>query len=295
VLENATWPLRKLVWMIEEKLLWPIADAFRSWTGRSLAHTRVEAVPEIAVEPAPAQIDAGAQKVKRPLMPRTRARLGRPGRDMVIVLGTVGFAAVVGIGIAKVAGGPTVKATNGSAQVGVATPGTPGPPPTSAATQTPASQASGLDGVAPNFKADSKSTNPSSSAATTHTSPTQGTNSKPSSIPPGVANDVAALHTAQDFAGAFVLYEVGKSSRQVKQTFARTATPALAKALKDRPPRLPKSVKVPTAKVQNVVLGARTGRQIDASVSLLRLGNLNELRLTLTDHRGNWLVSEVRG
>src|SRR5256884_2591142 len=142
VLENATWPLRKLVWMLEEKLLWPIADAFRSWTGRSFAYTRVEAVSEIAVDPAPAQIDAGAQKVKRPLMPRTRARfrarLGRPGRDMVIVLGTVGIAAAVGIGIAKVAGGPTIKATNDSAQVGVATPGTPGPPPTSAATPTPA-------------------------------------------------------------------------------------------------------------------------------------------------------------
>jgi hypothetical protein len=81
----------------------------------------------------------------------------------------------------------------------------------------------------------------------------------------------------------------------VKQTFARTATPALAKALKDRPPRLPGSVKVPKAKVQNIVLGPRTGRQIEASVSLLRLGALSELRLTLTQRHKTWAVSEVRG
>jgi hypothetical protein len=81
----------------------------------------------------------------------------------------------------------------------------------------------------------------------------------------------------------------------VRRTFTQTATSTLAKALRDRPPRLPESVQVPTAKVQNVVLGAQTGRTAEASVALLRLGDLSELRLTLTRRAGDWRVSEVRG
>jgi hypothetical protein len=291
--ESATWPLRKLVWWIEEKLLWPIADAFRSWTGRSFAHTRVEAIPDVAVDQGP---DLGVPKEKRPLMPRTRARIrarvGRPGRDLLVVLGTVGAAAAVGIGIASLAGGSGVK-PGASTRVGVAGPGIPAPPPISAATRTPAGPAE-LQGAAPSFKPSSAQ---GTSTSQSQASPTQGTNSAPSSIPPAVGGDMSALHAARDFAGAFVLYEVGKSSPKVKQTFARTATPALAKALRDRPPRLPSSVKVPTAKVENVVLrvGSKKGNQVDASVSLIRLGALSELRLTLIRHRGNWLVSEVRG
>ena len=110
-----------------------------------------------------------------------------------------------------------------------------------------------------------------------------------------MTDDAAALRTAQNFAGAFVLYEVGKSNPKVRQTFGRTATPALAKALRDRPPRLPASAQVPTAKVQNVVLGAKSGKSLDASVSLLRLGALSELRLTLIQRHKAWVVSEVRG
>jgi hypothetical protein len=81
----------------------------------------------------------------------------------------------------------------------------------------------------------------------------------------------------------------------VKRTIAHTATPALARALRERPPRLPASVRVPVAKVKNIVLGARHGRELGASVSLLRLGDLSELRLTLTRRHGAWAVSEVRG
>lgn len=299
MLEDATWPLRKLMWRIEEKLLWPIADAFRGWTGHSFAHTRVEAMPEVIAEPSAPELEAGAHPVKRPLMPRTRARirarLGRPGRDLVVVLGTVGVAAIVGIGIAKLAGGPSVKPASESVQVGPAQPGVPAPVPTGSATATPAGSAQ-LQGAAPNFKAHSKTTpSGTQTASGAQASPTSATNSAPSSIPPGVAGDAAALAAARDFSGAFVLYEVGKTSAKVKQTFARTATPALAKALRDRPPRLPSSVKVPTAKVQNVVLGVKSGKQVQASASLLRLGQLSELRLTLLDRHGEWLVSEVRG
>ena len=48
----------------------------------------------------------------------------------------------------------------------------------------------------------------------------------------------------------------------VRQAFGATATPALAKALLQRPPRLPANVKVPKAKVVNVVAGALARRRL---------------------------------
>jgi hypothetical protein len=259
--ERATWPLRRLTWQIEEKVIWPLGDAIR---GRG-AHA------------APSPVDSAPRR--------------RP--DVRIALAVVATAAAVGVGIAAFVG------SNGP---GSATTAPDIPPRAAALPNAPASskpegeQPSTLQGVAPNFDSSSKSGTSKASATTdTQVSPLKGTNDKPSSIPPGVANDVAALHTARDFAGAFVLYEVGKSNATVKQTFVRTATPALARALRDRPPRLPDSVKVPVAKVQNVVLGARQAREMVASVSLLRLGDLSEIRLTLTKRHGTWAVNEVRG
>jgi hypothetical protein len=304
--ESATWPLRKLLWLIEEKVVWPLADAFRNWTGRSFAHVRVEPVAEPLDEGGPQPLEAAtapslegaAGAVDRRIFPRMRDRFrnrfGTSGRDVFVVLGTVAVALGVGIGVVAITGphnsapAPSVPTGNASAPV---------TPPTSPATNTPPSaDQSTLQGASPDFKASTEAAGSSAApAASAHTSPLKGTNSKPSSIPPGVADDVAALHAARDFAGAFVLYEVGKSNPQVKRTFARTTTPALAKALRDRPPRLPASVKVPTAKVQNVVLGAKTGKNLDASVSLLRLGAVSELRLTLIQRHKAWLVSEVRG
>jgi hypothetical protein len=269
--ERATWPLRKLVWLVEEKVIWPISDTLR---GRG-AH----AAP-VPAEPSPS------------VKPNRGVKLGR-GRDVAIALATVGAAALIGVGVASLIRNPTPKDNSVAA-----------PASASAVAQAPSVPAgkaeapSTLQGVTPDFQASSKSKPSDSTAAasdTTTTSPLADTNSKPSSIPPGVADDAAALQTARGFAGAFVLYEVGKTNAKVKRTFARTATPSLAKALRDRPPRLPDSVKVPTAKVENVVIGAPQGKEVDASISLLRLGDLSELRLTLTERGGGWAVSEVRG
>jgi hypothetical protein len=266
--ERATWPLRKLAWLIEEKLIWPIADAVR---GRG---TRA----------APAAEEEEEAKRKPVLRP-----------DVRIALATVAAAAVVGVAIAAFVG------SNGP---GSATTSAPDIPPRASAVlpNAPAGskpegdQPSTLQGAAPNFQSSSNSeASKASTTAEAQVSPLKGTNQKPSSIPPGVADDTAALHTARDFAGAFVLYEVGRTNAKVNKTFILTATPALARALRDRPPRLPDSVKVPTAKVQNVVIGAIHGREVDASVSLLRFGDLSELRLTLTKRNGAWAVSEVRG
>ena len=46
-----------------------------------------------------------------------------------------------------------------------------------------------------------------------------------------------AIAVARDFADAFLLYETGETDSEVRQAFGETATPALAKALLERPPR----------------------------------------------------------
>ena len=313
VFERATWPLRKLAWLIEEKVLWPLADAFRKLTGRSYAHVRAKPEPVDEVVPQPLEtpaapsleaaaapsVEAPAGTVDRRMFPRMRDRFrnrfGTSGRDVFVVLGTVAVALGVGIGVVAITGphGSTPAAPSASAP---ATSAPASSPPNAAAAAPTAAQTQDLHGVAPDFKASSKAADSNAASATkTQAATAGGTNAKPSLIPAGATDDAAALRTAQNFAGAFVLYEVGKSNPKVRQTFARTATPALAKALRDRPPRLPASVKVPTAKVQNVVLGAKSGKGLDASVSLLRLGALSELRLTLIQRHKAWVVSEVRG
>jgi hypothetical protein len=284
--ERATWPLRRLAWWIEEKVIWPLADAIRGTRSRSDA-AEVGIATEAAIETdvvatETVATEAGIESTRRP--------------DVRIALGVVAAAAVVGVGVAALVGnigpGQHTVDTPPSAPSLAAQP-TNAPVTSKSETEDPST----LQGVSPDFESSAKARGQATNAgaATATTSPTKSTNDKPSSIPPGVADDVAALHTARDFAGAFVLYEVGKTNAKVKQTFARTATPALARALRDRPPRLPDSVKVPTAKVQNVVLGTLHAREVEASVSLLRLGDLSEIRLTLAKRHRTWAVSEVRG
>jgi hypothetical protein len=278
--ERATWPVRKLTWWFEEKVLWPLVDVVR---GRGAHAAPAQAA---SVDAAPA--DAGIAK-RRP--------------DLRIAIATVGGAAVIGIGAAAlVAGlggdsegsGPAPAPSTPSAAVGS------GP----AANYGGQASQGTLQGTKPSFKSASKVTK--SEAATNlqagsqtkaNVSPTAQTNSKPSSIPATGSGDTEALTASKDFSGAFVLYEVGRNSPKVQQAFAKTATPALAKALKDRPPSQPGSVKVPTAKVQNIVLSPATknGTKVEASVSLLRLGAISELRLSLVKRDGSWLISEVRG
>jgi hypothetical protein len=100
---------------------------------------------------------------------------------------------------------------------------------------------------------------------------------------------------AWDFAQAFVGYEVGHSDKSTDSTFAATATKPLAKALKADPPRLPVTGKVPKARVLNVVLGNGSKQQVTASVSLVRLRAISELRLTLTKTGDEWRVAQVLG
>jgi len=107
----------------------------------------------------------------------------------------------------------------------------------------------------------------------------------------------AAIDVARRFSSAFVRYETGDTDAKVRTAFAATATPQLARALLQRPPRLPANAKVPKAKVLNVVPGPRSGDTFTLSAALLRVGITSELRIDVErDEKTNeWQVTDVLG
>jgi hypothetical protein len=115
--------------------------------------------------------------------------------------------------------------------------------------------------------------------------------------PPQPPTESAAppAQVAWQFAQAFVGYEVGNSTKKTDAAFAATATKPLVKSLATDPPRLPSSDKVPQARVLNVVLGTASKQQVTASVSLVRLRAISEVRLTLTKTGDAWRVAQVLG
>jgi hypothetical protein len=118
------------------------------------------------------------------------------------------------------------------------------------------------------------------------------TTSRAKAVPAGRA----ATKVARRFSQAFVFYEVGEHPARAKAVFGETATPQLAEALAERPPRLPANVKVPKAKVVNLVPGPRRGKSYTVSVSLLRVGVTSELRLSLRQSKAEgWRVINVLG
>jgi|SRR6187549_806100 len=105
----------------------------------------------------------------------------------------------------------------------------------------------------------------------------------------------AAMKVARRFAEAFVFYEIGERPERAMTVFGETASPELATALAERPPRQPASAEVPKAKVLNLVPGPRSGKAYTVSASLLRVGTVSELRLQLSKQAGAWVVTDVRG
>jgi hypothetical protein len=113
----------------------------------------------------------------------------------------------------------------------------------------------------------------------------------------------AALKVAREFAEGFVVYETGGEKSAFKGAFAASATPELTKALLQRPPKQPAGLKVPRAKVLNVVAGPSQGKVYKVSVSLLRVGVTSELRLDMEKiktageqgKRVEWRVTNVLG
>jgi hypothetical protein len=240
------------------------------WSIREAAWSFEERLLWRGSDSARAAVDR-ARRATEPLQRLIQTRLAWPLSDAYRARGRKTRAALAAsaatLVVAAGGAGAITAADHGAATNGAASPLAP------IVQSAPASDSLVLQGVTPQFKP-------------THAPAPPAPAAKPTEKPAEVA---------WDFAQAFVTYEVGRSSRETASTFASTATKPLAKALKADPPRLPASGKVPRARVLNVVLGAASKQQVTASVSLVRMRAVSELRLTLTRTGDEWRVAQVLG
>jgi len=305
-LSAAAAPLRRAAWAVEDRLwtvgalLGDVADAAR-WPFERLAWTL-------------------ERRLLWPLRERT-AGLSPPGRvadwspaEGAVAGAAFGLAVVVAVGVGVLlssGGGESARRQVAArARVAIAT-----PPPTKPTAEKPRGPT--LQGAAPSFgvgkgvgvggqadgsSSDATATDSAARRASTRESDEGGasgsgeagataSSSKTRAVPAGPA----AMKVARRFAEAFVFYEIGKRPARAGTVFGETATPQLAEALAERPPRLPEDAQVPKARVVNLVPGPRLGRTYTVSISLLRVGLTSELRLAMRKQHGAWLVTDVRG
>lgn len=136
---------------------------------------------------------------------------------------------------------------------------------------------------------DTFSTNSTATAATAGATASRASVEGPPAGP-------AAIAVARKFADAFVVYETGGDTATVRRAFKATAVPQVTKALLQRPPHQPAGVKVPKAKVLNIVAAPSHERIYPVSVSLLRVGATSELRLEMEQLKNKqWRVANVLG
>lgn len=257
------WPFERVAWAFEQRLAWPLAERADS-LGIPLRSAGVAALAVMA---------AGA--------------------------------GVLGLAWASSGGGATTAEKSPHAPAIAAA--------VRSARETAAPATQSLQGAAPDFTPDARgatstgsgspaggetgeSTGSGSPVDTTTTFSTASA-SNSSTASKAVPAGPAAMKVARRFAGAFVFYETGRGGRGVRTAFGKTASPQLAHALLRRPPRLPANVKVPKAKVVNIVPGPRHGNTRTLSVSLLRVGVTSELRIDVTRNAksGDWQVTDVLG
>lgn len=250
------WPFERVAWATEEKLIWPLRERVAGWS-------------------PPRRLTAGLLSA--------------------IAVGAVAVAAVLVTSEGDESAGPQrlAKATQTTSEPPPLTPDAldepslQGAPPAlgldeAVATTPPSSgNAASEDVVRSSEGEEAPDEAPASASASASSEP--------------VAAGPDAMKVARRFAEAFVVYEVGEQRALARETFDETAAPALAGALAKRPPRLPEKVKVPQAKVVNIVPGPRRGKAYSVSVSLLRVGVTSELRLELRRNGDGWLVTDVRG
>ena len=250
--DQAAWSIREAAWGFEERVLWRSSDAARSALDRAGR----------ATEPLQQLIQT---RLTWPLADAYRAR-GRKTRTAIAASASA-LAVAAGTGGAIIAP-DQVSSTHEAAATR--------PAPLAAIasqSQSESSETVVLEGVRPQFKPGHAKV-PREPAATPTAKPAQ---------------------VAWEFAQAFVGYEIGRPEKETASVFTATATKPLAKALESDPPRLPGKGKVPKARVLNVVLGKASKKQVTASVSLVRLRAVNELRLTLTRREHGWRVAQVLG
>jgi hypothetical protein len=267
VFEIVRWPFERVAWALERGAIWPLQRRTAGWSDEL-----------------------------------------RAGGAAALVLLAVG-AGVLGLVLASGSGG-----SGGGAPAVEASHLTPQPIATSAPSSEPAQKAPVLHGATPDFTPEhqvgagkavaaapvheaSESTTSSPTPAADEAAATLSSTGSPDATTKIVAVGPAATEVAHRFAGAFVHFETGQVDKGVRTAFASTATPELARSLLHRPPRLPANVKVPRAKVLNIVPGPKHGSSYTLSVSLLRVGITSELRIEMerdpTSHE--WQVTDVLG
>ncbi len=266
---TAAGPVREAAWVVEERLVWGVADALRAaldavrWPLEKLAWTL-------------------EQRLVWPLGERLGYR-AEPKRAAGAAALALAIAGIVAFGIVSGSGGGTPAVPSGARTA--APIATSGPAPAAAPHPAPV-----LHGIAPDLtpRAGVSRAAPrgkSKAAASTATTSPQGSSATATATLPAAAPSAAAIEVAHRFSNAFVRYETGKATPAVRAAFAETATPKLVHSLLRRPPRLPANVEIPQAKVMNVVPGPRLGKVYTVSVSLLRVGLTSELRLSM-QHEG---------
>jgi hypothetical protein len=285
--ETASWRLREAAeeakWGAEERILWRGTDAARAAAGRGSKVARaVAGRGSVAARAAHWR----AHRATRPLHRLIQTRFAWPLADRLEDYGTATRTAVTTTVVAAALGAAVAGASlaGPDSEQGAA-----GADTILAATGDSAEPAS-LLGVTPDFDQVAGAEDAKAAAATPVAAEAVPATPDP---PPADAPEPALV--AWDFAQAFVRYEVGKADEETAATFAAVAEKPLAEALTDEPPRLPESADVPKAEVLNVVLGPREGKEMEVSVSLLRLEAASELRLTLEQSPKGWRVTEVRG
>jgi hypothetical protein len=267
----ARWPFERAAWSLERWVLWPLQRRLASWipptrragAAGALAAIAVAILAAVLILPGasePSPEDAG-QPTRVAIVPAGKARGQATEPQGPTLRGAMpDFGVGAGVGVAKTTGDA---ARNGE----------------TADSNSPESTSTG-SGADSSGEAGS----PSAEAA-------GATASAAKPVPAGPA----AMKVARRFSEAFVYYEIGKRPARAETVFGETASPQLAEALGERPPRQPAGGSVPKAKVLNLVPGPRAGKAYTVSVSLLRVGLTSELRLELSKQKGQWLVTDVRG
>lgn len=250
------WPFERAAWSVERRVLWPLRERF---AGRSPSGRSVGAAALASI--AVAAILAGAL-----LLPSS----GDGPREQV--------AAPTRVAIATPE--PEAADPSGRELQGVAP-----------SFEVDGGGAPAADGADTELDAESESEPLTSDEATGTSEDAAATSSSKKSVSAGPA----AMKVARRFSEAFVFYEIGERPARAKTVFGETATPQLAEALDERPPRQPADAAVPKARVLNIVPGPRAGKAYTVSVSLLRVGLTSELRLELSKKNGTWRVTDVRG
>jgi len=275
VADVVRWPFERLAWSLERRIVWPLRERL-----------------------------AGRGTVVAPAGWRPSGRIAGGA-----ALATVAAAAILGgVLLAGGKGGAANEETAAPARIAQATPPASEPvekpsrpvlhgvtPSFGVAKGTAVAGASGDEGGSAAAPPDGEvEAGEAESAAEALDSLAEEGSAAASSAKPVPAGP-AAMKVARRFADAFVFYEIGKRPARAKAIFAETATPQLAEALAERPPRLPQDAEVPKAKVLNLVPGPRHGKAYTVSASLLRVGLTSELRLEMKRQEGEWLVTDVRG